>query len=112
VSIELGADPKRIDELNQAMFEEIGRLQNDGPDEDEVKEVRIAESRDYETSSRQNGWWLSLLAEQYRLGEDPAEVVRIPVVLDLITKDMIRKAAQTYFDTGRYVQVTLYPEKK
>jgi zinc protease len=112
VSIELGADPKRIDELNQAMFEEIGRLQKDGPDEDEAKEVRTAESRDYETSSRQNGWWLSQLAEQYRLGEDPAEVVRIPAVLDLITKDMIRKAAQTYFDTGRYVQVTLYPEKR
>jgi hypothetical protein len=111
VSIELGADPKRIDELSRAIFEEIGRLQTDGPDEEEVKEVRTAESRDYETSSRQNGWWLSQLAEQYRLGENPAEVLRIPAALDLITKDVVQKAARTYFNMERYVQVTLYPEK-
>ncbi len=69
-------------------------------------------SRDYETSSRQNGWWLSQLTEHYRLGEDPAEVMRIPAALDLITKDVVRIAAQTYFKTERYVQVTLYPERK
>ena len=112
VSIQLSADPKRIDELSRAIFEEIGRLQTDGPEEEEVKEVRTAESRDYETSSRQNGWWLSQLTEHYRLGEDPAEVMRIPAALDRITKDVVRIAAQTYFKTERYVQVTLYPEKK
>ncbi|MBZ5500366.1 MAG: insulinase family protein [Acidobacteriia bacterium] len=112
VSIELGADPKRIDELSRAIFEEIGRLQSDGPDAQEVKEVRTAESRDYETSSRQNGWWLSQLAEQYWLGEDPAVLLRIPAALDLITKDVVREAARAYFNTKRYVQVTLYPEKK
>jgi len=30
VGIELGADPKRIDELSRAVFEEIHRLQTDG----------------------------------------------------------------------------------
>jgi predicted Zn-dependent peptidase len=74
--------------------------------------MTTAESRDFETSSRENGWWLSQLAEQYKLGEDPAEVLRIPASLDLITKDVVREAARTYFNTERYVQVTLYPEKK
>ncbi len=112
VGIELGADPKRIDELSRAIFEEIGRLQRKGPDKGEVEEVRKAESRDYETSSRQNGWWLSQLTERYRLGEDPAEVLRIPKAFALITKDAVREAARKYFNTERYVQVTLYPEKK
>jgi zinc protease len=112
VSIDLGADPKRIDELSRASFEEIGRLQTAGPDDEQVKEVRTAESRDYETSSRQNGWWLSQLAERYSLGEDPAELLRIPDSLALITKDVVREAARTYFNTERYVQVTLYPEKR
>jgi zinc protease len=112
VSIELGADPNRIDELSRAMFKEIGRLQTNGPNAQEVKEIRTAESRDYETSSRQNGWWLSQIAGQYMLGEDPAEVIRIPASLDLITKDVVRDAARAYFNTKRYVQITLYPEKK
>ena len=112
VGINLGADPKRIDELSRAIFEEIGRLKTAGPDEKEVEEIRTAESRDYETSSRQNGWWLAQLAERYRLGENPTEVLRIPGSFALITKDVIRKAVETYFNTGRYVQVTLYPEKR
>ena len=112
ISIDLGADPARIDELSRAIFDEIGRLQTEGPEEKEVEEVRLAESRDYETSSRQNGWWLSQLVERYRLGEDPAEVLRIPDSFKLITKDVVREAAKTYFNLERYVQVTLYPEKR
>lgn len=112
VGIQLGADPNRIDELSRAIFEEIGRLQRAGPGKGEVEEVRKAESRDYETSSRQNGWWLSQLTERYKLGEDPAEVLRIPDAIAHITKEAVREAARKYFNTERYVQVTLYPEKK
>ena len=57
VTIDLGADPARMDELTQAIFREIKRLKKKGPTAKEVEEVRLAESRDYETSSRQNGWW-------------------------------------------------------
>lgn len=112
VGIDLGADPARIDELVQAIFREIKRLKKKGPTESEVEEVRLAESRDYETNSRQNGWWLSQLTERYRIGEDPANVLRVPDSLALLTKASVRAAARTYFNTKRYVQVTLYPEKK
>ena len=112
VSIGLGADPARIDELSRVIFEEIKKLKSKGPDKKEVEEVRTAELRDYETDSRQNGWWLAGLAQRYRLGEDPGEILRIPESLKLLTKDVVKRAARTYFNTKNYVQVTLYPEKK
>ncbi len=112
VSIVLGADPKRIDELSKAIFQQIAKLQAKGPDGKEVEEVRTAESRDYETNSRQNGWWLGQLIECYRLGGNPADLLRIPDSLKLLTKDTVKKAARTYFNTKQYVQVTLYPEKR
>jgi predicted Zn-dependent peptidase len=59
-----------------------------------------------------NGWWLSQLAERYRIGEDPAGLTRFPETLKLLTKEAVRAAARTYFNTKRYVQVTLYPEKR
>jgi zinc protease len=112
MSIDLGTDPARIDELSQAIFGEIKRLKKKGPAAKEVEEVRLAEARDFETNSRQNGWWLSQLTERYRIGEDPATVARLPESIALLTQASVRAAARTYFNTDRYVQVTLYPEKR
>ncbi len=112
VSIDLGADPKRIDELSGLVFDEIKKLQTAGPDAKEVDEVRLADAREHEVDIRQNGYWMMQLLESYRLGTDPAEILRYPESLKLLTKDAVREAAKKYFDTGRYVQVTLYPEKK
>jgi zinc protease len=111
VTIDLGADPARMDDLTRAIFREIKRLKKKGPTEKEVEEVRLAESRDYETNSKQNGWWLAQLTERYRIGDDPAGISRFAESLALLTKGSVRAAARTYFNTKRYVQVTLYPEK-
>jgi zinc protease len=112
MTIDLGADPARMDEMSKAIFGEIKKLKKSGPTDKEVEEVRLAESRDYETNSRQNGWWLGQLSERYRIGEDPAGLLRFPDSLKLLTKTSVKAAARTYFNTKRYVQVTLYPEKK
>jgi predicted Zn-dependent peptidase len=112
MEIDLGADPERIDELVRDIFQEINEMREKTPSEKEVDEIRLAESRDYETNSRQNGWWLSQIIERCRTGEDPAGIVSIPNSFALLTTTSVRNAALTYFNTNRYVQVTLYPEKK
>ncbi len=111
VSIDLGTDPDRMDEMTEAIFSEIKKMQKKGPTAPEVDEIRLAESRSYETDSRQNGWWLQELSESYWLGEDPAAIVKFTDSLKLLTRDSVKAAARTYFNTKRYVQVTLYPEK-
>lgn len=112
VGIDLGADPGRVEELVGLIFKEIGKLRKKGPTAREVAEVRLAEARDYETDSRQNGWWLAQLVERFRLGEDPAQLARVPDSYAVLTPASVKAAAKLYFDTGRYVQVILYPEKR
>jgi zinc protease len=112
MSIDLGTDPARMDEMSRAIFSEIKRLQKKGPTVKEVDEDRLAESRDYETASRENEWWLNRLTESYRTGTDPAAIVRFPESLKLLTPKSVKAAAKTFLNTKRYVQVTLYPEKR
>ena len=112
MSIDLGTDPARMDEMSKAIFAEIKKLQKQGPTAKEVDEDRLAESRDYETASRENGWWLGQLTECCRFGDDPAGITRFPDSLKLLTPGSVKAAAKTYFNTKRYVQVTLYPEKQ
>jgi zinc protease len=101
-----------MDEMTKAIFSEIKKLRKNGPTAKEVEEDRLAESRDFETASRENGWWLSELTGSYRTGQDPAAIVRFPESLKLLTRSSVRAAAKTYFNTKRYVQVTLYPENR
>ena len=111
LTIDLGADPARMEELSAAVFREIARLRKKGPTAREVAEVRLAEERDHETDSRQNGWWLGQMVERLRNGEDPAGIARVAESFRLLTKASVKAAARAYLDTTRYVQVTLYPEK-
>jgi zinc protease len=111
VTIDLGADPARIDALTAAIFREIKKLKSRGPTEREIEDFRAADLRTFETSSRMNAWWLARLTESYRLGDDPGDILRFPESLNLLTKRSVRDAARLYFNTGRYVQVTLYPER-
>jgi len=112
MGIDLGTDPARMDEMSKAIFAEIKKLQKKGPTAAEVDEVRLAESRDYETASRENGWWLRRLSDSYWLGDDPASIVKFPDSLKLLTRESAKAAAKTYFNTKRFVQVTLYPESR
>jgi zinc protease len=111
MSIDLGTDPARIDEMTQAIFSEIKKLKKIGPTDKEVEEDRLAESRDYETESRENGWWLDVLTDSYELHENPAAITHYPESFKLLTRASVKTAAKLYFNTKRYVQVTLYPEK-
>lgn len=109
--IDLGADPKKIDSMSKVIFKEIQKLQDKGPAPQELSDVRTAESREYETSVRENDWWLDELSDRYWLGEDPAESLRFPEALAKLSKSDVQAAARAYFNAKRYVQVTLYPEK-
>lgn len=59
VGIQFGSDPRRAEELSAAVFEEIERLKDDGPDAEVVDNTREAQRRSMETSLvRNNPYWL------------------------------------------------------
>jgi zinc protease len=112
VTIQFGSDPQRQDDLIKRIFQEIDRLKTDGPTEKQANDEREALLREFETNSQQNNYLLSQIAGKYQLGEDPAELWRVPDYYRKIDAAMIQQAARTYLDTTRYVKVTLVPEKK
>jgi zinc protease len=112
IMINFGTDPERVEELSRVVFEEIEKIKAEGPTEDEVRNVKEAEIRSFETSVESNGWWLSQLVFRYRSGEDPGGLLTFKESLEKLDREVIREAARTYFNTENYVQVTLLPEKK
>jgi len=110
VEISFGAAPARLDSLVSVVFEQIGSFQTHGPSAADVAKVKEMQKRSWETSLRQNGYWLAQIAGKDALGEDIRDILRYDELVDRLTPDMIRDAARRYLDRNRYVRVSLVPE--
>ncbi|HZF30277.1 MAG TPA: insulinase family protein [Gammaproteobacteria bacterium] len=109
--IEFACDPARADALAARIFTEIAALKA-GPPAAKVADVRAAMLRGYETSQRQNAWWLTGLASSYQFDPKvgPDNLLAFGAVVEKLTPQAIRDAARQYIDTKNYVRVTLLPE--
>jgi zinc protease len=110
ISIQFGSDPHRVDELVKRIFAEIDQFKNSGPTEKQLNDEKEALLRDFETGSKQNGFWLTQIAGKYQTGEDLASILDAPELYRKLDAAAIREAATTYFNMSNYVKVTLVPE--
>ena len=78
-----------------------------------VEKVQEQQRRQRETSLEQNGFWLGTISFYYEHpNEDLLDVHRYTDLIDSLTSDDVREAARQYLNTGRYVQVVLYPDSE
>jgi len=111
VTIQFGSDPQRVDDLIKRVFEEIEKFKSSGPTEKQTNDEKEALLRDFETSSKQNGFLLTNIAGKYQYGEDVAGIWEAPDMYRKLDAASIQQAAKTYLNTSNYVRVTLVPEK-
>jgi zinc protease len=108
-SVSFGSDPERVVELVDVVFEEIQKMKDEGPSEEDLIKLREQSRRELETNLESNAWWASQLRSSDFEGLDPRRLVREDA-LDLVTVDLVRAAAARWLDENRYVQVSLVPE--
>jgi len=71
-----------------------------------VKEIPL---RSHETALRQNGAWISSMADADEDGRDQRDFLRLPEILNGVTKEKIRDAARFYLRKDQYARFTLLP---
>jgi len=109
ISISFGSDPNRVPQLLAAVDAAIDSLRQLGPDAKEIEKVRETIIRSRETQLRENGYWLSRLADADRNGDDPHQILDASDLLALLTRDRLERAARVYLDRANQVRVTLLP---
>lgn len=111
VNIGFGCAPQRTAELTAAVFAVIDTLRQRGIPESYLAKIKEIDLKEWETSSKQNGYWSSVLYQYARYGEDPAKIPGYPDLVRSLTAEDVRQAALRYLDPARYVKVSLLPEK-
>ena len=76
-----------------------------------VAKAKEKQLRKYETDLKENAFWLRTLSDVYRHGLDPQVVIDQDRMIRGLHSDDIRKAANRFLDTERYVLGLLYPEE-
>jgi zinc protease len=112
ISIDFGSAPDRAETLVKRVFDEIEKFKSEGPTDQQLTDQRETLLRDFERSSKLNGYLVGQISYRYESNEDVAGVWLIPDYYKKIDKAMIQDAAKTYLDPKRYVEVMLFPEKK
>jgi zinc protease len=111
LTVAFGSAPQRVDELTAAVFAEIDSLKARGPSAEDLAKVKEIYVRQHETDLKQNGWWLGQLGAYAQSGESTALLLSYPRRVAALTPEIVRDAARRWLDKGRYVKVTLLPEK-
>jgi zinc protease len=110
--LNFGCNPDRVDELVKAVFQEIENLKVKGPTPKEVSDAREALFREYETGMKQNGYFLTQIYYRYQLHQGLKGLFDYGQSLQKLNPRVIQEAARAYLNTGRFVQVSLFPEKE
>jgi zinc protease len=109
-TVRFGCSPDNAGALKKAVFDVIAGVKKEGIAQDYLDKIKEQRRRQIEQNKKENRFWLRQLAEHYRYGTDPSEILQLEAKLERITADNVQKAAKTYLDTNRYLDGLLVPE--
>ena len=85
--------------MTDRVLQEVKRLQQDGPSADLTSRAKESARRGYETSLKQNAYWLRRLRTVHMLSRDPGEILtrveRINAVTPAVVQEAFRKTSRS-----------------
>jgi zinc protease len=106
-----GCDPANVEKLRDAAVNVVKTVQKEGLGEDYLEKVRAEITRGHETALRENGYWVARLADAWRFGDDPKDILTVEPMLARVTPANVKAAAKKYLDSKDSVLAVLRPEK-
>ena len=111
INASLPCAPENAKKVITATFAEIEKIKTEGPQLSDVEKVKQNWIKQYRIAMRTNTKWLGFLKEAVLYGTNPAEILSEEKMINAITPEQIKEAANRYFKSGNYVQAVMYPEK-
>jgi len=110
VYVGFGCAPDKVEALTDLVFEQIRKLQEQGPPRKDVDKVVEILRREHEQNLKTNDYWLGILQLAYINDLDPRVLLDFDSRLASITVGNLRKMAVETLDPENYVRVVLTPE--
>ncbi len=109
IQVRFGAAPENLESMTKRVKDEIIRLQQEGPSADLTNRAKEVSRRQYETSLKQNEYWLGRMQTVQNYDRDPHEILTRTQRIDAITPQVLQNVFKKYFPADRSTTVTLVP---
>ncbi|GGW82881.1 M16 family metallopeptidase [Salegentibacter mishustinae] len=109
-SISFNSAPDRADELIEATKEEVDRMIEDGPYEEELQKFIAQEKRQKELQLRSNSYWLSYIKGVYSKSIKRDYINQYEDYLDKLKPRNLKNAAKKYLSVDGQAQLILLPQ--
>lgn len=110
IDISFGCDPKAVDKLVKAVFDELETARNIGIAAETIGKVKSAQTRAREIDLKRNVYWLRALEGHYRFGTDPRLILKDGELIERLDAPLLKAAARRLLPRNRYVQGVLTPQ--
>ena len=111
IDLGFGCDPERVEELTGVVFAQIDSLRTEGTTGELLTKAKETARRKREVELKENEFWVSRLVHDDFHGLDPLRILEYGEMVDSLTLEEVREAAEKYFDLENYVRVVLLPEE-
>jgi zinc protease len=109
MTISFGCAPERVEELTKTTLEQVDSVKYFGTTADYVNKVKEIQRRERETNLKENRFWLNALSYYYSNEEDPKQLLEYDTLIDNLSSETVRAAANKYFDLRNYARFVLSP---
>ncbi len=112
LNVAFGSAPERVDELVKDVFAVIDSVKAGVVSDSNLTKIKEMSRRSHETALRQNGAWLASMVDADEDGRDQRDFLRLPELVNAVTREKLRDAARFYLRTDQFARFTLLPAAK
>lgn len=111
INVGFSCAPENVEKLVNAVFEEVGKLQKDGPQASDMQKIKETYRREFEKNSKENGFWANRIQTLYSEGAEAKTLAESQARIEALTAKEIQAVAKKYAVKTNLISVALYPEK-
>jgi zinc protease len=110
-SVSFPCSPDRVDELIAAVWKEIKKIQDHGPEETDLQKVKEKRKIALEENLKRNNYWVAQMSAIREYGLDWEIVLRAKDRIDAISVDNIKDAAREFLTEENLLEIRKYPKR-
>lgn len=110
-SVSFPCSPDRVDELIEAVWKEIRKIQEDGPDESDLQKVKEKRRIALEENLKRNNYWVAQMNAIRELGLDWGNILKAQDHIESISLERVQKAAQDFLTNESLLEIRKYPKR-
>jgi zinc protease len=103
------ADPERITELTERVFDVVDEVRTTIPEASYVERIQETQRASFEEGLTSNQFWLGQIEYAVKNGRELSAITEYLTLVDALEAEQIQATARQLLNDERYVQVTLLP---